>query len=98
MADDFTDPAFSRSFQQPGKLHYQRDTSISASVPEWLSDAVIAASAKAGCSKSEMVADLLCLGLTGMNLMEHEGKYRRDMLASEVSKLGQNCASAGAWK
>lgn len=98
MADAFNDtPAFSRA-PQPGKLHYQRDTGISASIPEWLSEAVIVSSHKAGCSKSEMVADLLCLGLTGMNLMEHEGKYRREMLAAEVSKLGQNCTSSGAGK
>jgi hypothetical protein len=80
------------------KLHYQRDTNVSASIPEWLSEAVIVAAHKAGCSKSEMVADLLCLGVTGINLMEHEGKYRREMLALEVSKLAQNCTSVGVRK
>lgn len=72
------------------KISYQRDTNISASIPEWLSDAVIAAASAAGCSKSEVVADLLCSGLTGVNLMEHEGKYRRELMAIEVSKLMQN--------
>jgi aryl carrier-like protein len=80
------------------KLHYQRDTNISASIPEWLADAVIVAANRAGCSKSEMVADLLCFGLTGINLMEHEGKYRREVLALEVSKLAQNCTSFGVRK
>jgi hypothetical protein len=91
--------SFSRTPANRGeKVHYQRDTTISASIPEWLSDFVIGASARAGCSKSEMVADLLCLGITGLNLMEHEGKYRRDLLALEASKKDQNCTSSGAGK
>jgi hypothetical protein len=63
MADDFTDPVFSRSFQQPGKLHYQRDTSISASVPEWLSDAVIAASPKLAAASLKWSLICFALGL-----------------------------------
>ena len=77
------------------RTSYQRDTNISASVPEWLSDAVISAAHAAGCSKSEVVADLLCSGLTGINLMEHEGKYRRALMALEASKLLQNTNSFG---
>lgn len=80
------------------KLSYQRDTNISASIPEWLSDAVIGAAHAAGCSKSEMVADLLCNGMTGSNLMEHEGQYRRSVLAMEASKLVQNSSSVGGDK
>lgn len=80
------------------KLSYQRDISISASIPEWLNEAVIVASSNAGCSKSEMVADLICIGLTSVNLMEHEGKYRRQRLALEASKLLDNCASFGGEK
>lgn len=77
------------------KVSYQRDTNISASIPEWLSDAVISAAGSAGCSKSEMVADLLCSGLTGVNLMQHEGEYRRAIVVLEVSKLTQNTSSFG---
>ena len=80
------------------KLHYQRDVSISASIPEFLSEALIVAAHKAGCSKSEMIADFVCIGLSGINLMEHEGKYRRELLAMEVAKLGQNCGSVGVKK
>lgn len=75
------------------KLSYQRDVSISASIPEWLSEQLIVATSNSSCSKSEMVADLICIGLTGVNLMEHEGKYRRQRLALEASKLLENCAS-----
>ena len=75
------------------KLSYQRDTNVSASIPEWLSEAIIIAASNAGCSRSELVADLICSGLTGINLMEHEGKYRRHLLGMEVSKLSQHYSS-----
>jgi metal-responsive CopG/Arc/MetJ family transcriptional regulator len=77
------------------KVSYQRDTQISASIPEWLNDRVLRAAGAAGCSRSEMVADLLCLGLTEKNLMEHEGEYRRALLLLEVAEVTQNKGSFG---
>lgn len=77
------------------KRSYQRDVVIQCSVPEWLAEALIISASNAGCSKSEKLADWACQGVSGINLLEHEGKYRRQCDEIEAAKLHQNSRTQG---